>query len=180
MVVEVRNAAGATNLARLFFREGNSPIDLEVLADKENDGVPELAVLSRRRSDNRNAVEIKNPYGPAATTTLWFQEGAYALGLEAVDDADGNGVPEVAVLSRRLTDQRISAEVKNAAGPTNSNKFYYPDGYAVADMKIFDDLDGNGVPEASALLIRLSDERFLVHAVNAMGDKLPRKYWFSP
>jgi hypothetical protein len=137
-------------------------------------------VLSRRTSDGRNAVEIKNAYGETLLTTLWFRDEAVALDLEAVDDADGNGVPEVAVLSRRLSDDLPLAEIKNAAGAGNPNTVFFPEGFTALDMTEFDDLDGNGVEEVAGLLIRDSDGRLLVRSLNAAGNAQGRNYWLAP
>jgi hypothetical protein len=111
---------------------------------------------------------------------LWFQAESFALDLETVDDADGNGVPEVAVLSRRIGDQSLVVEIQNAAGDKNTSKLALPEGYAAADLTVFDDLDGNGIPEVGALLIRTSDGRFLVNTRNASGAAQSANYWFSP
>ena len=84
------------------------------------------------------------------------------------------------MLSRRVSDGRVLVEVKNAAGATNPKSLWYPAGNTPLALGILPDLDGNGVQEAGALLVRDSDGRILVERRNASGAQLPWDYWFSP
>ena len=180
IVVEVRNAVGATNPNSVWFMAGNTAIDLAVIGDKDGNTVPEVAVLSSRNSDGRNVLEIKNAAGPTAPTSVWFMSGNTAMAVEGVDDADGNSTPDVAVLAERDSDGRVLVEVKNVAGATAPRALWYPTGFGALDLVVLPDVDGNGVKEAGALLIRSSDGRLLVEARNASGAQSPRDYWFSP
>ena len=55
-------------------------------------------MLSVRNSDSRNVVEVKNAAGPTLPVSVWFPAGYTALQVEAVRDANFNGVPEIAAL----------------------------------------------------------------------------------
>jgi len=180
IVVDVKNAFGATNPTSVWFMAGNTAIDLAVVGDKDANSVPELAVLSSRNSDGRNVVEIKNAAGATASTAAWFMAGHTALAVEGLEDADGNSVPEVAVLSERDGDGRVVVEVKNAAGATNPRQLWYPAGFAALDLAVLSDVDSNGIDEAAVLLIRNSDGRIVVQRRNAAGTQAPVDYWFSP
>jgi hypothetical protein len=180
IVVEVKNATGATNPNALWFMAGNTAIDVAVVADKDGNGVAEVAVLSRRDRDGRLVVEAKNASGATNPSAVWFAAGHTGLSLEALGDADGNTVSEVAVLSSRDSDGRLLVEVKNAAGATNPRSLWYPPGFTAHDLVILDDVDGNGVEEAGVLMTRDSDGRIVVESSNAAGSQAPRDYWFSP
>ena len=180
IVVEIKNAAGPTNPNSVWFMAGNTAIDLAVMPDKDGNTVPEVAVLSARSSDRRIVVEAKNAAGATNPTATWFAAGHTGLAVQPVADADGNGVPELAVLSRRDSDGRVLVEVKNAAGATNPNSLWYPVGTTPLALEILPDIDGSGAQEAGALLVRDSDGRILVERRNASGAQLPRDYWFSP
>ena len=179
-VTEIKNAAGATAPTVLWFMPDSTAIDLAAVDDKDNNGVPEIAVLSSRNSDGRNLVEVKNASGPVAPSVVWFMAGNSAVGLEHVHDADGNGVPEVAVLSTRDSDGRNVVEVKNAAGATNPNVMWYTKDFVARGLRVIPDTDGNGIEEALVLMIRDSDARILLEGRNAAGNPQPNHYWFSP
>ncbi len=179
-VVEVKNAAGATNPATLYFMAGDTAIDLAIVSDADGNTVPEAAVLSSRNSDGRNSVEIRNAAGAANPSKVWFAAGYRALAVKQIADADGNSVPEIAVLSTRKSDGRSMVEVKNAAGAPNPNALWYPAGFTARDLTIFEDVDGKGIEDADVLLTRASDGRILVQSHNAAGALETRNYWFSP
>jgi hypothetical protein len=180
MVVDIKNASGPTNPNSVWFMAGNSPIDLAVVGDKDGNGVPEVAVLSSRDSDGRLVVEVRNAAGATNPSAVWFMAGNTGLALKPVADADGNGVPELVVLSRRNSDGRLLVEVKNAVVPTNTRSLWYPAGYTAWDLEVLPDLDGNGVEEAGVLLVRDSDGRLVVQRRNAAGAQAPVDYWFTP
>lgn len=180
IVVEIKNAAGATLPTAVWFAPGHTAIDLVAVDDKDSNGIPEVAVLSCRDIDGRNVVEIKNASGPTAPSAVWFAAGHTATGVHQVDDADNNGIPEVAVLSTRDSDGRILVEVKNAAGATNPNPVWYSSGFSSNGFHVLSDSDGNSIEEVLVLMRRNSDGRILVQGRNAAGSPAPKNYWFSP
>ncbi|MEM7432701.1 MAG: DVUA0089 family protein [Pseudomonadota bacterium] len=180
IVAELKNAAGATLPTAVWFLPGNTAIDITTVPDKDNNGIPEVAVLSTRNSDGRNVVEIKNAAGPTAPSAVWFAPGHTATHVATVNDADGNGTPEVAVLSVRDSDGRILTEVKNVTGATNPASLWYPPGHTARNLAIIEDTDGNTIQEALVLLIRDSDGRIRVQGRNAAGAPAPKDYWFLP
>jgi hypothetical protein len=179
VVVEVKNAAGATNSNSVWFMAGHTAIDLAVVPDANGNGVPDVAVLSSRDADGRLVVEVKNAAGPTNPAAVWFAARQDGVALKPLPDTDGNSVPELAVLSTRLSDGRVLVEVKNGAGPTNPRSLWYPAGYIALDLAVFPDLDANGAEEAGVLMRRDSDGRMVVETRNTSGPQLPRDYWFS-
>jgi hypothetical protein len=179
IVVEVKNAFGATNTNTLWYMSGNTPVDLEVVPDKDSDGIPEIAVLSYRNSDGRIVTEIKNAAGATAPTAVWFMPGNTAIDLVAVDDKDTNGVPEVAVLSSRNSDGRNVVEIKNAAGATAPTAVWFMAGNTATHVAQIHDADNNGVPEVAVLSVRDSDGRIVVEVKNVTGATNPNTMWYS-
>ena len=180
IVVDIKNAAGTINSHDVWFMAGNTAIDLTVVADKDANNIPEVAVLSSRDSDGRNVVQIKNAAGDTLSSNVWFAPGQTAKQVGAVSDADNNGVPEVAVGSVRDSDSRILVEVKNATGAANTNSIWYSSGFTAQGMAILNDADNNSINEIAVLMVRDSDSRILVQGRNAAGSVTPIDYWFSP
>jgi hypothetical protein len=179
-VVEIRNLAGDPLPRYVWFADDHSPVDMTVIDDDaDNNGVVELAVLSRRNSDGRGLVEVKNAFGATNTRALWAGEGLTSSEVEVIPDADANGVPEIAILSTRDSDSRIVAEIKNAAGATNPNAVWFSAGHTAIDLVAVDDKDANGIPEVALLSSRNSDGRNVVEIKNADGPTLPVAVWFA-
>ena len=179
-LVEVKNAAGAAAGTIIWCASGNAAVNLAVSADSDGNSIPELAVLLERRSDRRGVVEVRNAAGAYNTRMLWLAAGNVGLAVEPIGDADGNTVPDVAVLARRDSDGRALVEVKNTSGAVNTNTLWYPAGYTATQLAVLEDVDANGVREAAPLLVRDSDGRLVMQRRNASGAQAPRDYWFSP
>ena len=177
-IVEVKNAYGPTQPTTLWVGAGLTPTDIDVVADADANGVPEVAVLATRDSDHRVVVEIKNAAGTTNPNSVWFMAGHTAIDLAVVPDANGNGVPEVAVLSSRDADGRLVVEIKNAAGPTNPTAVWFAAGQHGVALKPLPDTDGNSVPELAVLSTRSSDGRVLVEVKNGAGSTNPRSLWY--
>jgi len=179
IAVEVKNAFGPTNPNTVWYMSGNTPVDLEIVPDKDANGVPELAVLSFRNSDGRIVTEVKNAVGATNPTAVWFMPGNTAIDLVAVDDKDSNGIPEVAVLSSRNSDGRNVVEIKNASGPTAPTTVWFMAGNTATDVAQIHDADSNGVTEVAVLSVRDSDGRIVVEVKNVTGPTSPNTMWYS-
>ena len=179
ILVEVKNAFGTTNTNSVWFMKDNTPLDLEVVPDKDANGVPEVAVLSYRNSDGRIVTEVKNAAGPTAPIAVWFMKGNSAIDLVAIDDKDLNGIPEVAVLSSRNSDGRNVVEIKNVAEITAPTTVWFMAGNTATDVAQIHDADNNGVNEVAVVSVRDSDGRIVVEVKNVTGTTNPNTMWYS-
>lgn len=179
-VVEVKNSHGATLPNTIWFMSSAFAFDITTVPDADGNGVPEVAVLLSRFSDGRGVVEVKNASGATAPNAVWAMPGVTVKALSSVDDADGNGVPEVAILSTRNSDGSIVVEVKNASGATASNTIWFASGHKALALASLGDIDGNGVEEVAVLSRRNSDGRVLIEVKNASGATSPNSVWFTP
>jgi hypothetical protein len=179
-VVEIRNASGAQAVRQIWFEADRRPVDLAVISgDADNNGSPELAVLSQRNSDGRGVVEVRNTFGSPNPISIWLGAGFIPQDLEVVGDADGNGVPEVAALSARSSDGRVVVEVKNASATPGGSTVWFSSGNAAVDLAVTGDSDGNSVPELAVLMQRRSDARGVVEVKNASGPTNTRQLWMA-
>jgi hypothetical protein len=177
-LVEVKNAFGTANTRAIWMAAGFSPRDLEVVEDADHNGVPEVAVLATRDSDGRIVAEVELGGQPLAPNSVWFMAGHSAVDLAVVDDADGNTIPELAVLSSRNSDGRNVVEIKNAAGATAANAVWFALGNSALAVKSMADADGNSVPEVLVLATRDSDGRAIAEVKNAAGTANGRALWY--
>jgi hypothetical protein len=178
--VEVKNAFGPTAPNVLWSSRFNYALDMAVINDADSNGVPEIAVLLRRWQDGRGVVEIRNASGPTLPNAVWASAGVSVKAITTVDDADSNGIPEIATLSTRDIDGRILVEVKNASGATNPTALWYAVGHSARAVASINDADSNGIPEVAVLSRRQSDGRIVVETKNASGATAPQAMWYSP
>jgi len=178
-LVEVKNAFGPTNTRAIWAGAGYTPHDIDVVPDADSNGVPEIAILSTRDSDGRIVAEIKNAAGATSPNAVWFAPGHSAIDMVVVDDKDSNGIPEVAVLSSRISDGRNVVEIKNASGPTAPTAVWFMAGATATDVAHIHDADSNGVTEVAVLSVRDSDGRIVVEVKNVTGPTSPNTMWYS-
>jgi hypothetical protein len=167
------NALSGGLLNSVPYSAGFTPVMGRALPDLDSDGSPEVAVLAIRDSDGRAVVEIRNVMGPGRMRRVWFSTGFEPMELEVGPDGDGNGIPELAVLGRRISDGRISIEMRNTLDAPAPRYLYCPPGHEPVTFELVDDSDGNGSPEWAVLMQRISDDRPVVQLRNASGPADP-------
>ena len=186
-LVEIKNAFGATNPNAVWVGPGLAAgdpgdyalSDLEIVPDADSNGVPEVAVLMTRVSDNRIVVDIQNAAGSTDPHAVWFMAGNTAIDLVVVPDKDANNIPEVAVLSSRDSDGRNVVEIKNAAGPTLTSAVWFAAGNSAKQVSAVLDADNNGIPEVAVGSIRDNDSRTLIEIKNVSGATNTNAIWYS-
>ena len=178
-LVELRNAFGPVARKTVWFAKFATPVDMTLVNDGDNNNVPEIAVLMSRWSDARGFADIRNAVGAVNQSIVWAGSGLTVEEIAAIDDADSNNVPEVAIRSIRDSDGRNLVEVKNSRGPTAPNTLWFIPGQSARAMTIVDDSDNNNVPEVAVASRRDTDGRILVEAKNAAGATAPQTRWFS-
>jgi hypothetical protein len=167
-LVEIRDMGGPGSMRQIQFAAGYVAHAMVVIGDDaDNDGTPELAVLATRRSDGEEVVEIRNAFGLANRRFLRYGSNFQVLDIAVVDDADGNGVPEIAATGGRFSNNRYLVQIRNAAGPPQPQSFYLPNGHVPRRVTSVADADGNGTPEVAVLLSRNGDGLTRVFVANA-------------
>ena len=132
-----------------------------------------------RNSDGRTRVEFANAFGALNRAAVYFLPDATAVDLAIVNDADGNSIPEFAVLTARNADGRAAVEIRNATGAPNPVKRLLPSGHTPLAVAAMADADGNAVPEVAALSSRNSDGRIAVDISNAAGTAGLNRIFYS-
>ena len=119
--VEVRDGRTGTQLNSFKAL----PLDVDArdvfeVPDRDADGVPEIAIAGIRRSDGRGLVQLRGALLPGvpspALSNVWLEAGFSPYDTAILPDTDGNGIPEVAFLARRQSDDQAVLVVKNLTG----------------------------------------------------------------
>jgi hypothetical protein len=137
-----------------------------------------MAVLLRRTVDDTFSVQVIRPSDGVKLATHLYGSGLEPQGLEGLPDADGDSVPEVALLLDQISSARISVDVRNARGIANRRSLTLPWGYSYVPRSLAI-LDVAGSPEASALLTTVADGKLLVQARKASGAAGKRDISFT-
>jgi hypothetical protein len=118
IVVERRNASGEPATTRRWFfihfphPQNMRAVDFEAIADTNNDGLPEYAVLAMN-SDGWSRVEISNVGVPTAKSHQTYLDPLYgASQLLDFGDTDVNGISNLGVLS--VTPDSVQIELRDA------------------------------------------------------------------
>jgi hypothetical protein len=174
--VQVRGGLGGQLLGRRSFLNNRyKPVGLAGLPDLDGNSVPELALLAVRDSDDQVVVEIRNASGPSSPRQVTLSPGHVPIGLKALPgDTDGNGIPELAVLSSRVADGQESIDIFNAFGEPNLRTVVYdPVQLDVLDFVTVDDGNGDGSVEIAALAERAGDGLYVVDIRELSGQDSP-------
>jgi len=189
--VEIRNAVldapGDPPSRRYVWAGPDMSVVMRIAAvgDADDNGTPDVAIASRRSSNGRPAVEVLNVVDVGGLVgvnrrTIDFVAGYRFEAIAGVGDADGDLVPDVAVMTRRTSDGRFRLEVFNASLARRS--IWYSSGFEpVAAVTVAGDIDGNAVPDAAVLLSRRTDGRMLLQQRNISNNApVTRNRWLSP
>jgi hypothetical protein len=133
----------------------DTDIDATAVTDISGDTVPDIAVLSQRNG-KRPRVRYYSGANRKKFAQVAYLSSAWA-GVAAATLADGNqdGVandPAVAVLGRRISNDRLSVQVRLAAGGAEIGRINFLNNrWTPVDVVVIDDADGDGVSDDTAI-----------------------------
>lgn len=152
--VQIRDAIGGRQVNWVGFPvlDGSRYLALTDVADVNGNGTPELAAL-RQQSDGTLDVLVKDGVTKQAVSAVSFgQPGLPAVDLTAIDDIDGNGRAEVAVLLRKPNGQGI-AQIRDAYAGTWIQQMPFVGTAWEVQAITSQDSNLDGVPELSVLAV---------------------------
>ena len=153
---------------------------MKPVADLNNNGAQELAVLAINNTDNRFLVQIRDGGTGAKIRNIYFLgPGFQPMDLVVIPDSDNSGSPELGVLARNRQLNNFLVQVKNANGPFQTrNIFYLGSTFEPQAAIATPDMDNDGVPEIAVLAKRTADSLFAVQARNAFGMASPKTSFY--
>jgi hypothetical protein len=181
VVVQIRELDGSGSPRQIWFATGFTPLRMALLdGDVDQGYAPDLAVLSTRNQDGRGVVQLKDSFVRSTAARQWVPPGFVPTDVEALPDADDNGIPEVAVLSTRVADGRVLVQVGDFGWSTVPRAIWFARGQTAIDLAVVPDKDADGIPELAVLSSRVNDGKLLAELRNAAG-LLPnsKQIWFA-
>ncbi len=150
--------------------------------DSNNSGANELAVVRARMSDSRARVQSREVNTGGISNTRYYATGFAPMELLAINDNNTDGDQELAVVHKRLTDDRATVEVREAEDGALLNSFVFSSGATpLFAMKLTS--NNNASTDIAAVTIRTSDQRIWVQVRDSASGSIvsnvyfPRNYW---
>jgi outer membrane protein assembly factor BamB len=113
--ISLRVFDGASPPRNVGFGPGGVARELLRLPDIDGDRYPEIAVLKTDTRVGRNVIQVRDGRrGALIGNQAYVSAGFTHRGLSALQDVNGNGSPEIAVLQQRTSDRKTFALIKDA------------------------------------------------------------------
>ena len=145
--VEIRDLDTGDVIRHLWLGKGWEPLQMEVIADVNDNGAPEAAVLREHPNDGLVSVLLMDTASGARLTHLGFDPNYNPLRLRVVPDVNDNGSDEVAVLATRRACCNQKVWVKDSKTRETISQVSFDKTYVGADLDVSPDINGNGTPE---------------------------------
>jgi hypothetical protein len=112
--VWIVDAATNRRLASLaVFNQSVTPMKLAVVADVTGNRVEEYAVLGRTAQTGQATLTVLDGATGQRVSRMWYDPGCTPLDLVSIADVNGNGAPEVVMLSRCGPDGQLRAVIND-------------------------------------------------------------------
>jgi hypothetical protein len=149
--VEIRDLATGQIIKHLWVGKPWNLLQMELVADLNGNGAPELAILREHPDDNWVSVQTMDTASGSRFRRLGFDPNYRPVRLRVLDDLNGNGSEEAAVLAVRRGCCNQKVWVKDTLTGETIRIVYFGKQYIGEDMDIIPDINGNGTPELVVL-----------------------------
>ncbi len=148
--------------------------------DANASGFPEVATLRARQPGYRGWVQTRDINNGQYVQSMYFSEGVEPVDLFVLDDMDNDGVEELAVFGRRLSDGRARLEVRGADDRNLISAFYNtPNTSPVAGFAM-GRVNGNNTQDVGLLITSDVDGRALVQVREPSTGQHIGNVYFAP
>ncbi len=155
-IVQVRNAIDGSLVRNVFpLGFGFTPMEMRVIGDSNGDNVWDIATRMRRNSDNLEVLQVRDTIGNSFIRNHFpLPMPAWVTFLNAIRPIDNNGTSEMSVLSVRMSDGQMLAQVRDVGTATLTNNTFLigPPWTPGLVYRSFADINGNNVSEIAALV----------------------------
>jgi hypothetical protein len=143
---------GAPRL-RIRFDPNYLPRQMVRVPDSGGNGADQLAVLGIQRTNGTPSVEIRDGHTGRFVRRIDFDRGFTPLKLAVMPDVNGNGTPDLALLTSSQNQFSSSVELRDGVTGALIRRIGYPGlaDYKGKDFVVLSDSNGNGSPELAAL-----------------------------
>lgn len=148
------------------------------LGDLNNDGSPEIAVITHDATLLKTTATVKNAKTGVFVEQINFN-GHYApKKVNVVNDLNNNGASEIAVLGVRDSDQAVQVEVRDGLSGLKLRAVSFPATWPPLDLGIVRNINGPGT--AGLAVLQQSDTALRVQLKDAKSGAQIRNISFTP
>jgi hypothetical protein len=156
VVVKVQNATNGAVIARVNFSAQYHPGDIAVVPDRNGNGAPELVMLGIHETAGNIQAEIRDSRSGSRLNAVQFPKNFMPRRLAVVPGVAANRQPGLAVLGASNVDRVLRVQIKDsvtgeAIRSIDFSRYYLNE--PLAELMVVPDINGNGSPELSVLLI---------------------------
>ncbi len=156
-LVEVRDPSTGANVGNIWFSPGHTPREAIAIPDISGNGVEEFVVLHTRDSDGAVAAQIRDSNAGAFVRNVYFSPGFHPVDMALVPDVNGNNAPELALAMIQQGSSRGIVQIRDLGTGSVISSIWMPTGYALYNVAVINDSNGNGAPDIAALVKRIDD-----------------------
>ena len=146
------------------------------LPDLDGSGSAEVGVLANDAATGDNVVQIRDGSTGLLVGTVNFGPDEL-FAIEVMDDLNGNGFPEIAVLGLRPTGH-VRVHIRDSQTGVGVQTIFYGTAYAAVDMALMPDTDGNNTQEI-AVLGKNASGGLRVQARDALSGSITSTTYFG-
>jgi hypothetical protein len=150
--VQLKDALTKASIGTVYFDPAYTPHGIAVVEDLDGNSIPELAVLGEENSTGEVRVQLKDAGTGVEVGVVFFGATHTPWGLAIVEDQNGNGVAELAVLEEGRTTGRGRVQLKDALTGEWIRDVTFSATYAPRGLTVIADQNGNGVAELAVLV----------------------------
>ena len=155
----------------------DAALQMEVVADLNSSGNPEIAILNRQAS-GQVRVQIRDSLTGAVAKNLFYGLAYEPVAMDVVADYSGNGLPEIAVLGSDAVTDAVRVQVQDGLNGFLDNVFLGTQSIA-ADVVTVADTSGNSVPEIGILGVLKGSNQVRAQMWDADTAAFQTNVWFG-
>ncbi|MHC1727451.1 MAG: right-handed parallel beta-helix repeat-containing protein [Syntrophobacteraceae bacterium] len=108
-----------------FLATGYTPRAIAVMRDINGNGAPELAVLGVHSTTNVVLIQVRDALSRQLVNNVYFNKASSPGSFSVIEDVDGNGAPELAVLGVNAGAGKAQVEVRDPLTKRLIRSFQY-------------------------------------------------------
>ncbi|MBB1296296.1 leucine-rich repeat domain-containing protein [Pseudoalteromonas sp. SR41-7] len=138
-----------TELAAYELSDGFDSASIQLLGDRNNDGIKEIGLFGFNSAVGRYQLAVYNGYTGQGMGTWNWVNTLGEVAFELVGDLTNDGVEEYAITGIHLTNGTKQLFVKNGATKQTYKTFKWPNQWLDARIVIMSDVTNDGIPEVA-------------------------------
>jgi hypothetical protein len=150
---------------------------MSVLPDLDSSGSMEIAVLNTQAS-NQVRVQVRDSVSGNLVRNLFYGAAYSATTMRILDDYDGNGAPEIAVMGSDGTGA-IRVQIKDADTTATLDNVFLGNQGVGKDFVAVADTSGNSMPELGILSVLNGNDQVRTQVWDSVDATFQTNVWFG-